>query len=150
MHHLRRCTFFGTALLLFVALGGCRTLTQVQFQIPDPSGAAADRERVVAVVKDAATEVGMVDHTADSKAAHTLVYFEEPVKSFRTTLGARTADGYLIIDLVCFHYSACETPSFLFMKKSLANTLQTEFGSNWRLVTDPSNWIPVDRKTLAP
>ena len=87
----------------------------------------------------------MVDRTANAKAGSTLVYFEEPVKTFRTTLGARTADGYLIIDLVCFHYSACETPTYSFMKKSLAGALQAEFGSNWRLVTEPAERIPVSR-----
>jgi hypothetical protein len=150
MSTLRRCIFPWTVALLSIALAGCGTLNQAQFQIPDPSGSAADRERLVAVVKNAATDAGMVDRTASSKIPNTLVYFEEPVASFRTTLGARTAAGYLIIDLACFHFKACETPTFSFMTKSLADALQTEFGSNWRLVTDPANRIPVSRQSPAP
>jgi hypothetical protein len=146
MHMTRRWITYWTATLLLSALGGCDTLNQAQFQIPDSSGDAAHRDRVVAIVQDAAINAGMVDRTGISKAANTLVYFEEPVKNFRTTLGARSAGEYLVIDLACFHAGGgSETPTFSVTKTFLENSLKAELGQNWRLVTDRAEWIPVTK-----
>jgi hypothetical protein len=131
--------------LLLTALGGCRTVSQTQFQIPESAGSNANRERVVALVQDVAISAGMIDLTARSKADHTLAYFEEPVKSFRTTLAARSAGDYLVIDLGCFHPGRCESTTFSVTKTLLEQSLQREFGDHWRLVTDGAERIPVTR-----
>jgi len=131
--------------LLLTALGGCRTLGQTQFQILDSAVNDANRDRIVALVQDVAINAGMVDLTARSRADNTLVYFEEPVKSFRTTLGARSAGEYLVIDLACFHPSRCESTTFSVTKTTLEKSLKREFGDNWRLVTDGADRIPVTR-----
>jgi hypothetical protein len=128
-----------------MALGGCRTVDQTQFQILESAANDTNRERVVALVQDIAINAGMVDLTAKSKAGHTLAYYEEPVKSFRTTLAARSAGEYLVIDLGCFHSGHCDSTTFSVTKSLLEQSLTREFGDHWRLVTDGAERIPVTR-----
>lgn len=135
-----------TASVLLPVLSGCNTMDRAQFQVPNPAGDTANRDRIVALVQDAATNAGMVDKTAQSKAAETLVYFEEPVKNFRTILGARSAGEYLVIDLACLHPGGgAETTSYSVTKRLLESSLKAEFGQSWRLVTEGADWIPVTR-----
>lgn len=121
---------------LLLALAACDTVSRAQFQIPDASGDSAQRERVIAVVQSAAVNAGMVDRTGISKAANTLVYFEEPVKSFATSLGARRVGDSFIIDLACFHPGGDTPPSYSVTRTSLEKALQHEFGQNWRRIND--------------
>jgi hypothetical protein len=146
MVRTRRWIACWTAALLLPALSGCKTMDRAQFQIPDTSDDPANRERIVALVQDAAVNAGMVDRTAQSKAADTLAYFEEPVKDFRTILGARSAGEYLVIDLACLHPGGgVESTSFTVTKRVLESALAAEFGQNWRLVTEKADWIPTTR-----
>jgi predicted aminopeptidase len=136
--------------LLLAALGGCGTLSHIQFHVPDPSGDAANRQRVVSIVQNAAINAGMVDRTEQSRAARTLIYFKEPAGNFPMMLGARSTDEYLVIDLACFHFDSNEPPAFSVTKVFLENALKAEFGRDWRLVTDRPAWIPVARNHPAP
>lgn len=134
---------YWTAATLLIALGGCDTFNQAQFLIPDPS--PANRDRVMGVVKSAAVSAGMVDRTNRSKVSDTLLYFEEPVKSFPTTLGARSTSEYIVIDLACFHPGRGESPAFSVTRKSLESSLKSEFGTHWQLVTKAEDRIPITR-----
>jgi hypothetical protein len=139
---------YWTAAMLLTALGGCDTFNQAQFLIPDPS--PANRDRVMGVVKSAAVSAGMVDRTDRSKVTDTLIYFEEPVEYFPTTLGARGTSEYIVIDLACFHPGSGESPAFSVTKKSLESALKTEFGTDWQLVTKSDDRIPITRNPESP
>ena len=127
---------------VFSALTGCRTVDETQFQIRDGEMSAANRERVVELVQDVAVNAGMVDVTARSKAANTLIYFEEPVKTFRTTLGVRSVGDSFVIDLGCFDARHCESTTFSVIQALLEKSLQREFGDHWQLVNSAER-VPV-------
>jgi hypothetical protein len=135
------------ALLLFAAVAGitgCDTLNYAQYQIARAGANPVDRAHVVAAVNSAASRAALSDATSRSHVPDTLVYFEEPVGHFPTTLGARVVGDSIVVDLVCFHPGPGESKPFSAAKVSLSDSLRVEFGGRLTMLQNYRDRIPLE------
>jgi len=117
-----------------VSACGCDTLNQHQFVIrTEPATIEADTAVIADILCDEAEARGLVDGTADAQLPTCICYYLEPVKYFPLTLGARTAEGSLVVDLYHFHPGPGSTFKYIAIKRHLASRLRVAFAERLRV-----------------
>jgi hypothetical protein len=128
--------------LVFIALflSACDTLNIQQYRVA--GGAHRDSAKVKRVLRDVASQTGLVDRTSTSRAPRTVVFYtQSDVQHFRVDLGARILGDDIVVDLNGGFGPA--RPEFKQAARLLTPALSSEFGSRLTVMPPGTQSIPV-------